>query len=350
VVRCLPDGARDPTRRLGPWEESGIPIRLPPSITRDELELVTACNVCGSSRFQDVYPSAWVCRCQACGHVFRSPRPTVEAVSRFYSQEGKYAHWLDELDARVPCWRYRLKQLRRFVRSGRLLDVGAGVGEFLRQAAGSFEVVGTEVSDEAIRLARQRSGVELLKGTLAELPDLRARRFDVVSLVHVLEHVHDPGGTLAACAGLLRPGGWLFVAVPNDSATGWFKRYWGTARLLRRMARTRTPMVYDETPPFGSVRLGSAGVTTEIHLSHFAVASLRALLSRNGFETVCVGPDPCHASAGVARLRDDADLHAWRLFAASGGEHCYQTILAVARKSPAGPPAPDPPGAAGNAP
>jgi hypothetical protein len=98
------------------------------------------------------------------------------------------------------------------------------------------------------------------------------------------------------------------------------------------------------------VRLGSAGAATEIHLSHFAVASLRALLSRNGFETVRVGPDPCHASAGVARLRDDADLHAWRLVAAAGGEHCYQTILAVARKSQAGSPASDPTAAAGSAP
>ena len=204
----------------------------------------------------------------------------------------------------------------------------------MRHAGASFDVVGTEVSGEAVRLARQQFGIELLKGTLAELPGLRAAHFDVVSIIHVLEHVHDPADTLARCEELLQPGGWLLVAVPNDSPTGWYKKVWGTRKLLRRMARTREAIDYRETPPFGSVNLNSADASAEIHLSHFSVVSLRALLSQNGFEIVYLGPDPCHATTGCVRVRDDVDLQAWRLFSAAGGEHCYETILLVARKGP----------------
>ena len=204
----------------------------------------------------------------------------------------------------------------------------------MQHAGVSFDVVGTEVSDEAIRLARQQFGIGLLKGALAELPDLRAARFDVVSLIHVLEHVHDPADLLARCGELLRSGGWLFVAVPNDSPTGWYKKFWGTRKLLRRMARDGKAIDYRETPPFGSVHLSSADTIAEIHLSHFSVTSLRALLSQNGFEIVQLGPDPCHATTGLARVRDDVDLHAWRIFSAVRGEHCYETILLVARKGP----------------
>jgi SAM-dependent methyltransferase len=316
-------------------QESGIPVRLPASIGSD-LELVTACNLCGASSFEDVYPSTWVCRCRACGHVFRSPRPGADSIARFYSQEGKYAKWLDKLEDRARCWRYRLTQLRRFVKSGRLLDVGAGIGEFMLNAGRYFDVSGTEVSDEARRLAKQHWGVDLLKGTLAELPHLDAEPFDVVSLVHVLEHVHDPADTIARCERLLRPGGWLLVAVPNDSPVGWFKRYWGTSRLLQRLARTSRAIDYRETPPFGPVHLTAAPAGSEIHLSHFSVATLRRLLGERGFDVAHLGPDPYLATGGFGGARDRLDLQAWRLFAAAGGGLWYETILAVARKGGTG--------------
>ena len=264
--------------------------------------------------------------------MFRSPRPGADSTARFYSQEGKYANWLDKLEGRARCWRYRLTQLRRFVKSGRLLDVGAGIGEFMFHAGRYFDVSGTEVSDEARRLAKQHWRVELLKGTLAELPRLEAEPFDVVSLIHVLEHVHDPVDTLARCERLLRPGGWLLVAVPNDSPAGWFKRFWGTRRLLRRLVRTSRAIDYRETPAFDSVRLRSAPAGSEIHLSHFSVATLGRLLRERGFDVVHVGPDPYRETGGFEGARDRLDFQAWRLFAAAGGGLWYETILAVARK------------------
>ncbi|MGH9678442.1 MAG: class I SAM-dependent methyltransferase, partial [Candidatus Acidiferrales bacterium] len=267
----------------------------------DDLEVISACKVCGAQDLEDIYPSSWVRQCRACGYVFRSTRATQEAISRFYSREGKYAHWLTELDARDPCFRYRLRRLRRFIPAGRLLDVGAGIGEFLHHAGRFFEVTGTEVSDEAVRLSREEFGIELLKGTLAEA-NLAAGSFDVVSLIHVLEHVQDPADTVACCKGLLRPGGWLFVAVPNDSPTGWYKLVGGARRTLRRLIRRNVSKIsYRETPPFGSVDLRAVDTMAEIHLSHFSPESLHFLLSRSGFETVYVGPDPCYTTTGFNR-------------------------------------------------
>jgi SAM-dependent methyltransferase len=297
-----------------------------------ELEVVPACNLCGSSEIEDVYPSAWVRRCQACGYTFRSPRPKAEAIARFYSSEGKYRHWLAALDGRYPCWRYRLRRLRRFVRSGRLLDVGAGIGEFLHHAGKYFDVIGAEVSNEAIRLARVHFGVEILKGTLGELPNLPRRGFDVVSLVHVLEHVPDPAGTIARCAELLRPGGWLLVAVPNDSPAGWYKNFWGARRTLRRiMRRNASGISYRESPPFDSIDLRTADIVTEIHLSHFSPECLSHVSSRSGFEVVYVGPDPCYTTTGLRRVKDTLEFWLFHLLYVLGGPFCYQTVLLLAR-------------------
>jgi SAM-dependent methyltransferase len=212
------------------------------------------------------------------------------------------------------------------------LDVGTGIGEFLRHAGKFFDVVGTEISDEAIRLARNRFGIAILKGTLAEPLKLEPGSFDAVSLIHVLEHVSDPVDTIARCRRLLRPGGWLFVAVPNDSPTGWYRRHWGGSRTLRRVTRRNAPKIsYRETPPFDSVDVRVADTTAEIHLSHFSPECLRDFLSRSGFDVVYMGPDPCYTTTGFRRVKDGLDFRFWGLLYALFGRYCYQTVCFVAR-------------------
>lgn len=299
------------------------------------METLATCKLCGASQFEDVYPSTWVRRCAACGYIFRSPRPTAEAVAGFHSQAGKYAHWLEEFAGREPCWRYRIALLRRFVKSGRLLDVGAGIGEFLNHARACFDVAGTEVADEGIRLARERFGLELMRGSLGSL-NLPAASFDAISLIHVLEHVHDPAGTIAQCRRLLRPQGWLFVAVPNDSPAGWYKTYWGGRRMLRRLAARGAPEIsYRETPPFGAVDLRASDRLAEIHLSHFSPECLVRFLSRSGFEVHHFGPDPAYTTTGLKRLKHELDFQSWRLISALFGRCYYQNMCIVTRSRPA---------------
>jgi SAM-dependent methyltransferase len=220
------------------------------------------------------------------------------------------------------------------------LDVGAGIGEFVGKASPYFDATGTEVSQEAIRLARERLGLRLLHGAIegaSELKEgaseLKAGSFDVISLIHVLEHVPDPAHTIRRCRELLRPGGWLFVAVPNDSPAAWYKCYWGTGRALwRHIRRSGTPISYEETPALGSVDLHLADASAEIHLSHFSPECLRRFLSREGFDAVFMGPDPCHTTTGLQRLKDDMDFHIWRMLALFGW-HGYQTISVIARRA-----------------
>ena len=265
----------------------------------DELEVVSTCNLCGSGEIGDVYPSSWVRRCSTCGYVFRSPRPTHHAISRFYSRDGKYAHWLNEMQGREPCWRHRLAQLRRFVKSGRLLDVGAGIGEFLSHANNFFDGIGTEVSDEAFRLARNLFGITVLKGTRAELPKLEPGSFDAISLIHVLEHsptrptrLHSAGGSCGLVVGCSLQ---YQTTLPSVGT-----RLTGVAgRTFRRVTRRNAPNVaYSETPPFVSVDLGIADALAEIHLSHFSPECLRDFLSRSGFDVVYMGEIPATPQPG----------------------------------------------------
>lgn len=134
------------------------------------MEVVLSCNVCRSDRIQKVDSEFNFCRCDSCGYVFDSPRPSFAEVSAFYSQAGKYDSWLKEERARDILWKRRLKKLLRRSAQGNLLDIGAGIGQFLHHAQPLFtEVTGTEVSESAVTIAKQKYGLALLAGQVQGL-------------------------------------------------------------------------------------------------------------------------------------------------------------------------------------
>ena len=129
----------------------------------------------------------------------------------------------------VEWWQQRLYAHRvRMIGSvtggtrGRVLDVGCGRGLLLRefQRCG-WEVQGTEVSHQAANYAREVLGLKVATGDLPNL-NLPPNHFDAVTLWHVLEHLPDPRLWLAEVNRILKPGGALFIGVPNFG--GWEAR------------------------------------------------------------------------------------------------------------------------------
>ncbi|MBX3745126.1 MAG: class I SAM-dependent methyltransferase [Verrucomicrobiae bacterium] len=99
--------------------------------------------------------------------------------------------------------------------TGRLLDIGCGNGSFLTawsRAVPGWALTGTEVNDKYRSLIEAIPGVERLH--TGPLPEL-AGAYDVISLIHVLEHIPDPVSFLDGLRSLLRPGGLLLVEVPD---------------------------------------------------------------------------------------------------------------------------------------
>ena len=81
-------------------------------------------------------------------------------------------------------------------------------------ATRGWQGVGIETDPVAADLARRRANSDIIETSLEDA-DLPADSFDMVSLLHVLEHVPDPRATLKAAYRLLRPGGILLLALPN---------------------------------------------------------------------------------------------------------------------------------------
>jgi SAM-dependent methyltransferase len=103
-------------------------------------------------------------------------------------------------------------------RSGKLLDIGCGTGNFLAAARkASYEVTGIELDRKAARFAKERLGLQdILPLTIFEFSQQYAEeRFDVVTFFEVLEHQAAPAEFLQKVKTCVRPGGVIALSVPN---------------------------------------------------------------------------------------------------------------------------------------
>ena len=112
--------------------------------------------------------------------------------------------------------RRRLREVRRWIRGGRLLEIGCATGEFLALATNHFEVKGVDVSQHA--LDRVPSELETKVEQLdAEHSALPAGPFDAVVAFNVLEHMKAPQVAARKVHQVLRPGGVLVGSVPHNA-------------------------------------------------------------------------------------------------------------------------------------
>lgn len=279
-----------------PWPESG-------------LERVEFCPVCGLKRRRIFYdqltdrvffcaPGTWsFWECANCGSAFLDPRPTPETIHIAYETYFTHSGQWRKPAVTLSLPRRFLRSLangyfnRRFGTSflpdrplgqvlihllpfirntkdyvgrhlpkpwpgARLLDIGCGNGIFLEfaQFAG-WQTTGIEMDSKAVAECRKRN-LNVKQGGI-ELFGTERERFDVITLAHIIEHVHNPLGLLRACHRLLKSGGWLWIETPNIRSEG-HRRYGHHWRGLE--------------PPR--------------HLVLFNRTSLYQILMRNGFHRV----------------------------------------------------------------
>jgi SAM-dependent methyltransferase len=107
-----------------------------------------------------------------------------------------------------------LRRLARRPNGGTLLELGCGPGHFLERAAPYYErVVGLDFNDDAVREGRAR-GLDVRACDADELNET----FDTIAAFQLIEHVPKPAETFRHLVKLLRPGGELIVAVPNEDS------------------------------------------------------------------------------------------------------------------------------------
>jgi 2-polyprenyl-6-hydroxyphenyl methylase/3-demethylubiquinone-9 3-methyltransferase len=124
-----------------------------------------------------------------------------------------------------------------------VLDVGCGGGILSESMAGlNANVTGIDLSDKALQVARLHlleSGkqVDYRKIAVEDLAAEQPAHYDVVTCLEMLEHVPNPQSVIAACAKLVKTGGWIFFSTLNRNPKSYLLAIIGAEYVLNLLPR-----------------------------------------------------------------------------------------------------------------
>ncbi|MBL7996317.1 class I SAM-dependent methyltransferase [bacterium] len=196
----------------------------------------TACPNCASAgnksvyTFTDKFGSYNVVRCKYCQLSYLNPRPTKSTIGIYY-EAAQYTPFLSSGSGRSLFGRvytvirkysvrWKRKKIERYRAGHSILDIGCGTGEFLSEMqSNGWTACGLEPSQEASEFARKTYHLDIKTGFIDHKDlEFSISRFDVITMWHVLEHVHMPLQALDRVCTLLADDGLLIIALPNISS------------------------------------------------------------------------------------------------------------------------------------
>jgi SAM-dependent methyltransferase len=235
-----------------------------------EEKIDATCIACGGKdhSLYAVKDSYKIWKCDSCDMLFLFPLPKPSETEAVYSKEyfsgaksgfGYVDYDVDKEAMRSVFERY-LRDFERILgKTGRLLDIGAATGYFMKIAEErGWKAHGVEISDYAAEKGRSR-GLDIETGTIHGTA-LEKKSFDLVTMWDVIEHVPDPILDIGKACSLLRPGGLLAINTPDSGS--WFAKFRGSRWHLL-------------VPPE--------------HIFYFNRESLRMILDKSGLEVIEVG-------------------------------------------------------------
>lgn len=184
--------------------------------------------------------------CTNCSLRFTQDVPDAASIGEYYQSENYISHsdtskgLINSLYKKIRS--RTLSQKRKLVESvtgkktGKILDVGSGIGAFVNEMKiNGWNVTGVEPDKGAIKIAKELYGLELQEtGNLFELPP---GSYDAITLWHVLEHVHSLKEYIVHLKNLLADNGRLIIAVPNYTCYDEkiYKQYWAAYDVPRHL-------------------------------------------------------------------------------------------------------------------
>jgi SAM-dependent methyltransferase len=160
-----------------------------------------------------------IARCEQCrlGRTLVSEFDAAAYYGKAYFSGGCPDGYADYLGAEAILRRefaHTVQFIRKFHATGKLIEIGCAYGFLLEAAQPWFDVSGIELAEDAARHCR-RKGLNVLAGTVDATTLSVLGPADVIVMLDVIEHLPDPGETLAHCRRQLTPGG-VIVLTTGD--------------------------------------------------------------------------------------------------------------------------------------
>ncbi len=216
------------------------------------MEHINDCPVCGGINnilylkckdFSISKEQFNIVKCNTCSFLFTSPRPAENQIGKYYDSNVYISHHANK-GGLIPLI-YRTIRNQQFINKTELikryftneisiLDIGCGTGNFLQYCSTiKWHGVGVEPDSDA-RITAKNNNVEVYNLDYLKQTE---KKFDVITMWHVLEHVHSLDERMLQLQKLINPNGIIIVAVPNCNSYDafYYKEYWAAFDLPRHL-------------------------------------------------------------------------------------------------------------------
>ena len=171
-----------------------------------------------------------IVQCKACELLFTNPKPNDSRLAYYYNSDQYISHNNNKKNIQNLIYqiirsitvRQKIKLIKKYCNTGKLLDFGSGTGTFLKEAIKHFNITGIELNSKAI----QQTASLIKKHTYEHIGLLSSNdKFDIITMWHVLEHLPNLKNTIGKIKEHLSPKGHIFIALPNPES--WDSNYYG---------------------------------------------------------------------------------------------------------------------------
>lgn len=208
-----------------------------------EQEHLKNCPICRKSSFKEYLKCVdfsvskevfTLQECADCGFVFTNPRPKEENIGPYYESKEYISHTdsntglISKIYKTVRSYaiRQKFKLVSKYSSGNTILDYGCGTGDFLLYCQNrGWSTTGIEPNKNA-RAVLEGKKIEAIYPN--EISKLESDSHSVITLWHVLEHVHELDKTISEFNRILKKDGLLVIAVPNRMSydAQYYKEFW----------------------------------------------------------------------------------------------------------------------------
>ena len=165
-------------------------------------------------------------KCESCGLIFCNPYPSKQQIYHYYNSEMKKFEndfFIESFENRLNIFYPRIKIIKKYRKSGKILDIGSSIGVFLealKRVEHNFQLTCCDIDKDSCNKLRNRyPKVDVINSDFVDIKKIPY--YDIITMWDTVEHIVDQNFLFNSVKKMLKKDGLFFFSTPNTDSFEW---------------------------------------------------------------------------------------------------------------------------------